>query len=394
MYKGVNNKKKGKGRSLLATAFKILLMALNLLAAVALLCAFLSAVLPPSFSLLVSYCGLAFLYILAVNIVFVVVWLLVDYKFSLISLILVLMNVNNVDKCYQLRPTEKPAVCASCVKVMSYNARLFGLYEAENKEQRNEYLAQILDLFKRERPEILCIQEYFYDASGKLNFHTTDSIMNILKLDNPKRNSFVYFTASNQKYGYYYGMAVFSKYRILGGGTVEMEDSSANGSIYVDIKFKSDTIRVYNVHLSSIHMDENDYAIGREISKNGMDDPNLDKKAKALSKKIGKAMVERQYQARTLRAHMDSCSYPIILCGDFNDSPVSYAYHKVGHGMKDAFRESGGGRGQTYDGDAFPSFRIDYIFHDDDYKSFGFTTYDSLKVSDHYPIWTNISLLK
>lgn len=393
----VRRKKQSKIKqkvSFVGRILKVLLIMANVLVALSLLLAFASAYLPPSVSLTASYCGLAFLYLLLANAVFVVLWLVIDYRFSLISLSMILLNVNNVDRSFQLRPTEKPSVCASCVKVMSYNSKLFGLYDEDSKIMRDIKRNKVYDLFDRERPEILCIQEYFLDGSGKLHFPTTDTIMSILHLDNPKRNCFQFFPMNNKSRDYHYGMVIFSRFRILRGDCVFESDSSNNAAIFVDIKYKSDTLRIYNVHLASMHMSEDEYAIGREFAVRGIDDPNLDKKAKILSEKVGGAFLTRQEQAEVLRAHIDSCHYPVIICGDFNDSPVSYAYHKVGHGLKDAFRTSGGGRGQTYCGDAFPSFRIDYIFHDERFKSYGYTTYDSLKVSDHYPIWTNISLLK
>lgn len=392
--RNTNNKKKSNRISFIGAVMKILLLIVNIVVAAALLAAYISQVLPPSVWLLVSYCGLAFPYLLIANLVFVLLWLPIDYKYSLVSLLVILLNINNIDRCFQLRATPRPEVCASCVKVMSYNARLYGIYDSENAFERNQKKDKIFDLLRQERPEILCIQEHFVDKSGKLHFTTTDSIMSILHFDDYKRHCYEYFIAHNQSHDYHYGMAIFSRYRILNCDYIDMGDSSNNVSIYVDIKFKNDTVRIYNVHLTSIGMNADDYAMGRDISSNGMDDPHLDKKAKRLYDKVGKAFIKRQYQAKILRAHIDSCPHSVIICGDFNDSPVSYAYHKVGHGFKDAFRESGGGKGQTYCGDAFPSFRIDYIFHNKDFKSFGYTTFDSLKVSDHYPIMTNISLLK
>ncbi|MBO4654975.1 MAG: endonuclease/exonuclease/phosphatase family protein [Bacteroidales bacterium] len=387
-------KPKKRKFAIVGKLLKIILILANTVVAVALLFAFLSAYLPPSVSITVSYCGLAFPYLLVANLVFVALWLIIDYRLSLISLSLVLININNIDRTFQLRPTEKPSVCASCVKVMSYNAKLFGLYDEETKTMRDIKRNQVYALFERERPEFLCIQEYFYDGSGRLNFPTTDTILQILHLDNVKRNCYQFFPINNKSRDYHYGMVIFSRYRILDGACVYSNDSSTNAAVYVDVKFKSDTLRIYNLHLASMHMNSEDYAMGKDIATKGIDDPNLDKKARILSKKVEKAFLERQEQVRIVRAHIDSCHYPVIVCGDFNDSPVSYAYHKIGHGMKDAFRESGGGRGETYFGDSFPSFRIDYIFHDARFKSFGYTTYDSLKVSDHYPVWTNISLLK
>lgn len=387
-------KPKNRKLAIVGKLLKAILVFANVATATALLFSFLSAYVPPTASMVISYCGLAFPYLLIANFVFIVLWLPIDYRFALISLSVVLLNINNIDRIFQLRPTEKPSACANCVKVMSYNARLFGLYDEENKDLRDANRNQVYELFSRERPEILCLQEYFWDGSGLLDFPTTDTIMKILRLDNPARNCYQYFPVSNNAKNYHYGLAIFSRYRILDGGCVYSNNSSTNAVVYVDVKYKSDTLRIYNIHLASMHMNAEDYAMGKEIVTNGIDDPNLDKKARILSKKVGKAFLERQAQVQVLRAHIDSCHYSVIVCGDFNDSPVSYAYHQVSYGMKDAFRESGGGRGNTYCGDAFPAFRIDYIFHDERFKSFGYTTYDSLSVSDHYPIWTYISLLK
>ena len=145
--------------SFVGRILKLLLVVVNVAVALTLFLAYASAYLPPSFSLTASYCGLAFLYLLLLNAVFVLIWLVIDYRFSLISLSMILLNINNIDRSFQLRPTEKPSVCASCVKVMSYNARLFGLYDEKTKTMRDIKRNQVYDLFDRERPEILCIQE-------------------------------------------------------------------------------------------------------------------------------------------------------------------------------------------------------------------------------------------
>ena len=114
---------------ILGKSLKITLLILNLVAATALFMSFLSAYVPPTSSMLICYCGLAFPYLLWTNLVFIVVWLPIDYRFSLLSLLMILLNINNIDRTFQLRSTEKPAVCANCVKVMSYNTKLFGLYQ-------------------------------------------------------------------------------------------------------------------------------------------------------------------------------------------------------------------------------------------------------------------------
>ena len=177
-------------------------------------------------------------------------------------------------------------------------------------------------------------------------------------------------------------------------GVVMLEDSSRTMAIYVDIRYKKDTIRVYNTHLASIHFNQNDYDTGLQLASYGMNDPKFNKKAKKIYDKISKAFTLREIEAKTLRNHIKESPYTTIICGDLNDNPSSYAYKQVGKKMKDSFRESGKGMGNTYLGNVFPNFRIDYIFHDKVYKSYGHRVCTEISVSDHYPICCHISLLK
>jgi endonuclease/exonuclease/phosphatase family metal-dependent hydrolase len=95
-----------------------------------------------------------------------------------------------------------------------------------------------------------------------------------------------------------------------------------------------------------------------------------------------------------MKQHLNKCPHYIILCGDLNDSPASFAYNKMARNLKDSFRESGRGMGETYLGETFPKFRIDYILHDKAYKSYGHTIGSNISVSDHYPVYTWISLYR
>lgn len=372
----------------LKTLGKFLLFAVTFVSAVALLFSFLAKIFPPSFSSTIAYCGLLFPYLLILNFIVTVIWLVVDFTWALIPVIVILLNVNNIDKHFQLRGTEKPEVCANCLKVMSYNAKAFNIYD-KNQKSLNK---QFIHFLQNEKPDILCIQEYSYDNSGKSGFSSTEEIINALNVKDNERTHKILLPYKN-KLGYQFGMAIFSKYRIVGGGFVETSDSSSNKSMYVDIRFNSDTIRIYNIHLASMHLDSTDYETGKAIWA-GSYDSTFNNKAQKLSNKISMAYVLRQHQAKTVHEHISECPYPVILCGDFNDSPASFSYNKLMHGLKDAFRCSGKGTGTTYIGKDFPSYRIDYIAHDKQFNDFQYTVCKELTVSDHYPIYTYISIVK
>jgi len=383
-------KKKKKSHFSLKKLIIIPLFLVNCIAALGLFVAFLAQFIPPTLFSFSAFCGLGFIYILAMNAIFVVLWLPLKFPYTLISLSLILLNVGNIDKHFQLKGAEKPQACVNCIKVMSYNVKLFGLYDTEDKKLRQKKKNEILHFIHQEQPEIVCFQEYFYDKSGKLNFNTTDTLLKILKLKE-KNYHFEYFTATRDDF--YYGFATFSKSKIIGKGIVEMPDSTVIAT-YIDFKNKNDTLRVYNCHLASVHFENEDYEIGKQLKINPMNDPKWQKKVKILYKKLELAYRIRKNEVKALKQHLDKSPHFIILCGDLNDSPASFAYNKIVDKLNDSFRESGIGMGETYLGETFPKFRIDYILHDKAYKSYGHTVCTDISVSDHYPVYTWISLLR
>lgn len=367
---------------------KFLLIVVTMLASMGLLFSFLAKILPPSFSSTIAYCGLFFPYLLLVCFVLTFIWLLVDFTWALLPVVVILLNVNNIDRHFQFRGIDKPEVCVNCLKVMSYNAKAFNIYQDNQKSLNRE----VVHFFQNEQPDILCIQEYSYDNTGKSGFNSMDAILNALNLKDNEKTHRAMLPYKN-KFGYQFGMAVFSKYRIVGSGIVETTDSSSNKSMYVDIRFNGDTLRIYNIHLASMHLDSVDYETGKAIWA-GSYDSTFNNKAQKLSAKISSAYVLRQRQAKAIHQHISECPYPVILCGDFNDSPASYSYNKIMRGLKDSFRNSGKGTGTTYIGGNFPAYRIDYIAHDKQFNDFQYTVCKDLAVSDHYPIYTYISIVK
>lgn len=378
---------KKKGGKLKALG-KFLLIVATIVSSVALLFSLAAKFILPSVSSTIAYCGLFFPYLLFVNFALTFIWLFIEPLWSLLPVTVILLNVNNIDRHFQFRGIDKPEVCANCLKVMSYNAKAFNIYDSDQKTLNR----QVIQFLQNEKPDILCIQEYSYDRSGKTGFNSTESIINALNIKDNEKTHKVLLPYKN-KLGYEFGMAIFSKYRIVGGGIVDTTESSSNKSMYVDIRYNSDTLRIYNIHLASMHLDSADYETGKAIWA-GSYDSTFNNKAQKLSNKISAAYVVRQKQAKAIRDHINDCPYPVILCGDFNDSPASFSYNKIMRGLKDSFRSSGKGTGTTYIGGNFPAYRIDYIAHDKQYNDFQYTVCKNLTVSDHYPIYTYISILK
>ena len=157
-------------------------------------------------------------------------------------------------------------------------------------------------------------------------------------------------------------------------------------------------MRVFNVHLQSIHLGRKEIeyvkSLGDIAKAEDLQKQDHLKSSKSIIKKLRDAYIKRGNQAKTLREHIKEASkkYPVIVCGDFNDTPTSFTYRTVSQGMKDAFLESKLGFGGTYPNlvPLFP-FRIDYVLTtpDVDIHNFNILYKD---YSDHYPISCSFSL--
>lgn len=266
---------------------------------------------------------------------------------------------------------------SNTIKFMTFNVRQFDYYNwKENIKLRDKYFKYI----KSEKPDIICFQEFFSSKSDKLR-NIELLTKEVLKTEN------MHFYPTHKLYkDRLYGIATFSKYPIINKGEITFEGSS-NLCIYTDIKIGVDTIRVYNNHLQSIKFQPEDYQFMDSL-KLEIDSTKIGE-AKGIVRKLLIGFEIRAKQTDIISKHIANCRYKTIVCGDFNDTPISYTYHKMLGNLNDSFIEAGTGIGNTYNG-SFPSFRIDYVFYDD---SFECKKYISPRVdlSDHFPV---ISYLK
>jgi endonuclease/exonuclease/phosphatase family metal-dependent hydrolase len=326
---------------------------------------------PASISFL-AFFGLAFQFIAVANIFFLIYWILRWRKKFWINLFVLLPSIIFIQKIIPVHLFyEKPP--AQAFKVMSYNVRLFDLYNwSKNKETRNK----MFDFLKAEANDILCMQEVFVDDSGE--FETLDTLV---KLQHAKNAHIEYTTTLRGKH--HWGIATLTSFKIVNKGKIEFDGTTANNTcIFTDVLINADTVRIYNMHLQSVLFSKQDYKFIDDIENNR--EVEEIEGSKNILKRLNKAFVLRSSQAEKVAAHIQKSPYTVIVTGDFNDTPFSYTYQKIGKGLCDAFAQSGSGLGKTYIG-LFPSFRIDYILHTKAFSSYYYQTSD-IKYSDHYPV--------
>jgi endonuclease/exonuclease/phosphatase family metal-dependent hydrolase len=246
--------------------------------------------------------------------------------------------------------------------VMSYNVRLFNLFQWIERESVKDEMKAFID---EQNPDILCIQEYSETANVDLRVY---------------KHKFIFMQGNKIKTG----QAIFSKFPIIDQGNIEFPESD-NLIVYADIRKGSDTIRVYNMHLQSIK-------ISPDVSEMQEHVETIDQqKSQMVFKRIGQAFTKQQLQAEILMRHKKECKFPMIICGDMNNSAFSYVYRSIKGNLNDCFEEAGKGFGETYNFKYYPA-RIDYIFADKSMKVKSFQNFPQFKNSDHYPIVTRLMI--
>ncbi|REJ81806.1 MAG: endonuclease [Bacteroidetes bacterium] len=327
--------------------------------------------------------GLGFGPLFLINLLFLLFWILRKRRRVYNVLILILLCIPRISGILQFNFDDEfdESGKVSYFKLMSFNVRLFDLYNWFNSHDTK---ARLFSYLKKEAPDVICFQEYYTSTREDGSFRNTDSISKHIA-----RYSHIEFTTVLKKTDYF-GIATFSRFPIINRKKIPFPNSGGNFFIYTDIVKGKDTVRVFNTHLESVRLKWEDYRFIENLGNDEVNQDELDGGMKIL-KRLRTAYQKRVMQVSQLRDTIRNSPYPVILCGDFNDTPSSYSYRILSDKLLDAFRESGSGLGNTYAG-PLPSFRIDFIFHSQQLKSHRFKTYRDEKLSDHYPITCLIEL--
>lgn len=265
------------------------------------------------------------------------------------------------------REYEEPKYDRSAIKVLTYNVRYF--YNDSYKDSSDSVERFILS----ERPDIICFQEF---PTNKLS-------------DKEYVKGLRSYNASNKTISKsHISVECFSRYPIIAADSI----SGLQGggiAMWADLRIDDDTVRVYNVHLqsTSIKKSDSEYLSHREF----ITDTTREERFLSIAKNLMQNNIRRAQEVRCIRRHMDECPYPAILCGDFNDIPISYAARTLSRGMKDSFREQGKGYANTYRG-FFDLLRIDYILASPQFETLSYDVCSGTAFSDHYPVTARLKL--
>ena len=244
------------------------------------------------------------------------------------------------------------------IKIVSYNVGLFGKFDIPKAETADSIAAFLMSL----DADVICLQEvHLYNQTPTESW---------LESSFPGYQAEYYFNTDNFGKS---GNLTLSRYPVSGKGKFTFENSS-NMAIYTDIVFPNGTYRLYNCHFES-------YSISiPHLLTNVREEEEL----KDTGRKMRRSIRLRPSQVNMVLMDIESSDHKAIVLGDFNDTPLSYTYHRLSKGRKDSFVTAGDGFGSSFR-DFWPLLRIDYILLPDGLKAISHKTLKK-PYSDHYPI--------
>ncbi len=343
---------------------------------IALVLGILAGICNPNEYVFLAFFGLAYPYLLLANAILLIIWLMQrKWFFSLLTVVVICSGWHTLISTVGLFGDEGSDQKESpdLLRMMTYNVHAFKPYGDVITEEVKE---QMLQVVKDQNPDVICFQEFYTKPKGP--YDTVDSLKKLLN------TKYYYFKPTIKNEVEAMGLAIFSKYPIKYGESIEFGSDSGNESVFVDVDVHGQLLRVYNVHLQSISFEKEDYAALEQVKKMKVEKTS----SKRILRMLKTAFIKRGNQVGIMKAHFSTCKTPYIIAGDFNDTPASYAVTQITDSLNNAFIKKGSGLSRTYNG-KFPNFQIDYIASTKGLDIVNYRVIEA-KLSDHFPVRSDL----
>jgi Metal-dependent hydrolase len=309
--------------------------------------------------------GMTFPFFLLINMCFLFFWLIFKIRMAWIPVLGYLLAYVpiNIYMPINLQTSNLPE---GTIKLISYNVCAYGgNYKYEwGFEKVRDYLFE-------EDPDIVCLQE---------------------DVDTWRRYCFIHY---QKKFAYNdtvhfneeltNGVGIHTRFPIIHRERIPYR-SLYNGSVAWYLQVGNDTLLVINNHFEGTHLTNEARQTYKEILKGDLKGDTARTESKKLLVTLAESAAKRAPQVQAVRRYVEEHrQYPIILCGDFNDNPISYSRHEIAEVLNDCFKSTGRGLGLSYNQKGI-HFRIDHIFCSDDIQPYNCQIDNKMDASDHYPI--------
>ena len=365
--KDTDNKEKKK-KSFTRRVISLIMALVAVLGVVMAVMSWLCCLVSPANAPVLQFFGMAFWPIFAFNVVMLVLLAIARSKKIFLSLLALVVSIPGLMKSYSFGKASDE----DGIKVMSYNVHIF--QDISGKRTAEAFADDVIGMVRKESPDVLCIQEFSSYISQKSRVYCMKKFAAEVGFEH------IYYNEDNDNLG---RNVIFSNYPLSPlSPNLSSKSNDVNGiMVEVDAGEKG-RFAIADVHLLSFKITDKELD---ELLADNSDSEVTKKRGRSLFNKMIYAFEHRASDVNDMLASIPKDDTPVIVCGDFNDTPVSYVCQKMTHaGFYDAFIKSGHGIGATYLG-KLPWFRIDYIWINKRVNSLSYNKID-FKGSDHYPI--------
>jgi endonuclease/exonuclease/phosphatase family metal-dependent hydrolase len=341
-----------------------------------------------------GFAGLIYPYLLVFFLLSTLLLIRISSILTIFSCLLLISSYKNIAELFAFKKQETFSIekPPRAIRVLDWNVRTFTPYDVNNfdlhKSNYNEIVAEIA----KYNPDIICLQEFFSDFRNQnqniKHFYYELGFCYIATLINNVR-----------KGGQESGAIILSKYPIFNSFKFDLPEQISTADetpIGADIVVGKDTIRIVTFHMQSFGFLNKEY---KDLATLKTQENDIFSATTRLYHKMQYAFKQRGKQVEIIKERISESPYPLIVCGDLNDVPHSYAYKTIKANRKDAFLEKGFGIGKTFTGgrskfiSSLPTLRIDYIFADQSFEVNQFKIIEK-RLSDHLGIISDLSLYK
>ena len=305
--------------------------------------------------------GLFYPLFLFFNLLFLIFWTIFHKRGLWIPILGYIISFASLRVYFPINITSAPPKGA--IKLLSYNVMAFG----------GEYDGKfpILEYIRSSDADIVCLQEDIGDGSIR---------------DKVNERLSMYKYRDTTRLGKANCIGIYSRYPILSKERIEHE-SKTNGAVAYHLKIDKDTVLLINNHLENCHLSQDDRETYRQLLKGEMDNDTASAQSKKLMARLAHSGVIRSRQVRKIVSFIKKHQgESIILCGDFNDNPISYSRRMIAKELTDCYVKTGNGIGLSYNRKGF-FVRIDNIMCSSDWTPYRCKIDNKISESDHYPIY-------
>ena len=322
---------------------------------------------------MLSNIGMTFPFFLIANLLFIFFWL--TFKWKKLWIPILGYAIVYVPLTIYMPMNSSQEEPENTIKLISYNVCQYG-----GNYKYEQAFDTIFSYLKEQDADIVCMQEDV-DSWRRFVFQRYSKVY--------PYNDTTFFSKQDISMN---GVGIHSKFPILRKERI-WYPSVANGSMAYYLLIEGDTVLVINNHLETTHLSSEDRTRYKEMIAGKMERKDAKDESKMLIEKLGQATAKRAVGADAVHRYIEEHrQYPIIVCGDFNDNPISYSRRTIAKGLTDCFVETGKGVGLSFNQKGF-YFRIDHILCSDHFEPYDCKIDSKMDASDHYPISCRLKLV-